>query len=157
MKGLIIMKQLKAFTEKAKSDQKLSEKLDALGAKGAGIDEYIELAAEYSFTVTKDELEKIEMTEELSEEELEEVSGGSNKTSGNCFFTPTGERKYIFAAERIKCNSFCGWDKWCCDCWGRPATCRDKWHMVELDNHKDYLAPINDTNHYKKHPPSYNT
>ena len=151
------MKHLIEFIEKAKSDQKLSEKLDALGAKGAAIDEYITLAAEYGFAITTDELEKIERTIELREEELEEIAGGGGGSSADCFFTPTGERQFIFAAERIKCNSWCGWDRWCCYCWKKPGTCREKWHLVEVDTHKDYLAPYYDINHCKKHPSDYNT
>ena len=51
------MEQIKLFIEKAKTENELMAKLDALGAKGAGADEVVVLAAEYGFTVTKEDME----------------------------------------------------------------------------------------------------
>jgi len=46
------VEQLKAFIEKVESDKELSEKVNAIGAKGAGSDELISLAAECGFIIT---------------------------------------------------------------------------------------------------------
>ena len=76
------MEQMKLLIEKAKSDEALMAKLDALGAKGAGAEEIVALAAEYGFTITKEGYEselasaRAPKTEELSEEDLEAVAGG---------------------------------------------------------------------------------
>ena len=151
------MSQLNEFIEKAKSDQAISEKLKALGVKGASLEDYAALATEYGFSIKTVELEEIEKNRELNENELEEVSGGGTENGPNCYFTPTGEKKYVYYAERIKCNSFCGYHAWTCHCWGIPDVCKDKWHLVETSGHVDYLAPYNKSNHSKKHPPNYNT
>jgi predicted ribosomally synthesized peptide with nif11-like leader len=76
------MEQIKLFIEKAKTDSELMAKLDALGRKGAdGADEAVALAAEYGFTVTKEDMEAARRQNcphhgQLSEEELGAVSGG---------------------------------------------------------------------------------
>ena len=75
------MSQMTAFIEKAKSDGELMEKLNALGKKNAGPDEVIALAAEYGFTVTKEEIESARRQScphhgKLTEEDLDAVSGG---------------------------------------------------------------------------------
>jgi len=78
------MEQVKAFIEKAKTDSELMAKLDALGRKGAeAVDEVIALAAEYGFTVTKEDAEAARCETcprhhhgELSEYDLAGVSGG---------------------------------------------------------------------------------
>jgi len=77
------MEQIKLFIEKANTDSELLSKLDALGAKNAGADEVIALAAEYGFTFTAQEYEQAKArahakTGELSEEDLDAVSGGIN-------------------------------------------------------------------------------
>ena len=95
------MEQLKAFIEKAKTDKVLAEKLDILGIKGAGDDEIIALAAEYGFTITKEEIENIKSHScnsckscELKEEDLENVAGGRitqnryNKDICSCYTEP---------------------------------------------------------------------
>ena len=79
------MEQIKAFIEKAKTDSELMAKLDALGRKGAeGVDEVVSLAAKYGFSVTKEDMEAARRGNcphhgELSEEDLDVVSGGSDK------------------------------------------------------------------------------
>ena len=73
------MSQIKAFFEKAKSDENLMAKLDELGKKEAPAEEIISLAAEYGFVITAEEIEQakgLQQTGELSEEELDKVSGG---------------------------------------------------------------------------------
>ena len=79
------MEQLKLFLEKAKTDSELAARLDALGAKKAGDDEVIALAAEHGFTFTKEDIEQMKQEEpkhcgscELQEEELENISGGEH-------------------------------------------------------------------------------
>ena len=79
------MEQLKALIEKAKSDEELMAKLDALGAKDAGDDEIIALAKEYGFTVTAEDIDQVKnesagsTDKELTEEELEAVAGGGSE------------------------------------------------------------------------------
>ena len=76
------MEQIKAFIEKANTDSELMAKLDALGAKNADAENVIALAAEYGFTFTEQEYEQAKTqarakTGELSEEDLDAVSGGT--------------------------------------------------------------------------------
>ena len=52
------MEQIKLFIKKANADSDLMAKLDALGAKNAGADKIIALAAEYGFTFTAQEYEE---------------------------------------------------------------------------------------------------
>jgi len=77
------MGQIKALIEKAKSDNELMAKLDALGKKDAGADEIIKLAKEYGFTVTADEIDQLKnesvKTGEIKEEDLEAVAGGGTQ------------------------------------------------------------------------------
>ena len=75
------MEQIKLFIEKAKSDSELLSKLDALGKRDAGSDEFVALAAERGFTVTKEDVEAARHQNrpqhgELSEADLGAVSGG---------------------------------------------------------------------------------
>ena len=74
------MNQIKAFFEKAKTDNELMAKLNELGEKEAQEEEIIRLAAENGFTITAEEIEQArntQLTGELSEEELDKVAGGS--------------------------------------------------------------------------------
>ena len=69
--------QLKAFLEKVKGDSSLQEKLK--GTKSP--DEVVSIAKEHGHEFTADKINQ------LSEEELEGVSGGgkSNETGAACF------------------------------------------------------------------------
>jgi len=76
--------QLSALLAKLKEDAGLREKL-----QGAGdLDAAVELAKEAGFDVNKADWLKYQanQTLELSDEELEGVTGGNNKTDG--FFSP---------------------------------------------------------------------
>jgi len=81
------MSQMKAFIEKANSDESLTAKLNELGEKDIKDEEIIALAAEYGFTITKDEIENMRFHScnsckscEIQEEELESVAGGGMPT-----------------------------------------------------------------------------
>ena len=150
------MKESNAFVEKAKSDIEFRDKLSALSQKGSGVDEYIALAAEYGFTVTTEELEKIKNQKELSEEQLEQVAGGSELQSvSKCWFNPAGKEKRISTGTFIKCNSwFCylafTGERCCCF---ENAPCVDSWHRV--DENDKTLYPEITGNHSRKRPPTY--
>ena len=82
------MNQIKAFFEKAMSDESLMAKLDELGKKEAPDEEIIALAAEYGFTITKEEIESMKSQScescksgEINEEDLENVAGGGSQTT----------------------------------------------------------------------------
>jgi len=79
------MDQLKAFLEKAGTDEGLNAKLEALGEESGQNDagfankKLIALAAEHGFTFTLEDVEAAKtgtFAGELSEEQLEHVSGG---------------------------------------------------------------------------------
>jgi len=74
------MEQLKAFLEKAGTDNDLSAKLEALGEDTKHSEKLIAIAAEHGFTVTQEEIEEAKSAKpkgQLSEEELETVAGGT--------------------------------------------------------------------------------
>jgi len=84
------MEQIKLFLEKAKTDKELMAKLDALGTKKAD-DDIIALAAEHGYLFTKEDIEQMSTQGmlsdgelkhcgscKLSEEELENISGGEH-------------------------------------------------------------------------------
>ncbi len=85
------MKTSKEFFEKVKTDEafakelggKINEKVKA-GEKDLAV--ITQVAAEYGYTVTEDELQELveEKSAELSEEELGKVAGG---TTPVCLFT----------------------------------------------------------------------
>ena len=65
--------QLKAFLEKVKADTSLQEKLKAAGSNEAAI----EIAKDAGFAITAEDMQSMQSeTVELSDEELEEASGG---------------------------------------------------------------------------------
>jgi len=150
------MEQLRAFIEKIESDNELKAKVEVFVEKANQPDEIITIAAEYGFIITADDLDNFSKHKELNKEELEEVVGGSpHFTIGDknisradkCWFVPTGKIKTGLA----QCGSFCGlYTK--CGCYAY-SVCVDKWHKIEDTK---YLSPFNDSNHAKKHPPSYN-
>ena len=105
------MSQMTAFIEQAKSDGELMAKLDALGVRNAGPDEVIALAAEYGFTVTKEDVEAARRRNcphhgELNEEDLDAVSGGAteNRYDANVCHGLT--------EARYECVGFLQWC-WC--------------------------------------------
>ena len=161
------MDQLSEFIKKAKSDEELAEKVNNLCAKGAEVDEIVDLAAEYGFKITDDEIDKLEETKnqrELSEEQLERVAGGFGEFSGTkCWFTPTGKTKDVPTKDYVvtwaECNSTCVGFLVDCSCHKTKArgeeVCVGRWH--QLDSYLNYLWPHEEFNHSKKAPPSYNT
>ena len=76
------MSQMRAFIEKAENDSGLMDKLNKLGASGAGPDKVVALAAEYGFSITAEDFLKAMETVcpqagKLTEEDLEAVAGGN--------------------------------------------------------------------------------
>ena len=74
--------QLKAFLEKVKGDTSLQEKLKA----AADFEAALAMAKEAGFSITVDELQTFS---KLSEEELENVSGG-NSDNKHCYYYTSG-------------------------------------------------------------------
>ena len=66
--------QLKAFIEKAKADTSLQDKLKAAASPEVAI----EIAKEAGFAITAEDIQSMQSTVELSDEELEGASGGLN-------------------------------------------------------------------------------
>ncbi len=67
--------QLKAFLEKVKGDTSLQEKLNG----AADADAVVEIAKEAGFAITAENIQSMQSpTAELSDEELEEASGGQS-------------------------------------------------------------------------------
>ena len=66
--------QLKAFLEKVKTDTSLQDKLKAAASPEAAI----EIAKEAGFAITAEDIQSMQSTVELSDEELEGASGGLN-------------------------------------------------------------------------------
>ena len=67
--------QLKAFLEKLKADTSLQEKLNG----AADADAVVEIAKEAGFAITAEDIQSMQSpTAELSDEELEEASGGQS-------------------------------------------------------------------------------
>ena len=75
------MEQVKAFMEMAQTDSELAAKLEELSKKTKEMGDIIALAAEYGFVFTAEDLKAAKCggcqgSRELSEEELDNVSGG---------------------------------------------------------------------------------
>jgi len=104
------MSQIKAFFEKAMSDDDLMAKLKELGEKDAQDEEIIALAAGFGFTITKADIEKMKnpTTEfgKLNEEDLEKVAGGATKNRWNPNVCPKLTR------TRYECVGFLH-SNWC--------------------------------------------
>ena len=67
--------QLNAFLEKVKGDTSLQEKLNG----AADADAVVEIAKEAGFAITAEDIQSMQSpTAELSDEELEEASGGQS-------------------------------------------------------------------------------
>ena len=68
--------QLKAFLEKVKGDTTLQEKLNGAADSGA----VVEIAKEAGFSITAEDIQSMQSaTVVLSDEELEEASGGRRR------------------------------------------------------------------------------
>ena len=65
--------QLKALLEKVKADTSLQEKLKAAGSNEAAI----EIAKEAGFAITAEDIQSMQSTVELSDEDLEGAAGGA--------------------------------------------------------------------------------
>ena len=66
-------KQVKAFLEKVKGDTNLQEKLKAAADANA----VSAIAKEAGFSISADDIKRAQPTEALSDEELEDVAGGT--------------------------------------------------------------------------------
>ena len=74
--------QLNAFLEKVKGDTSLQEKRKAAASPEAAV----EVAKEAGFSITAEDIQSMQSpTAELSDEELEEASGGGNCRVSLCF------------------------------------------------------------------------
>ena len=128
--------QINLFMEKVQADEGLAAKLKEMQAKNATVDEFITLAAEHGFTVTKEDVEQPPRkgSGELSEEQLDEVAGGQAR---QCFFIAaspvcTKEIRDFFSGNILtftKCTNAvrCNWFLEYCRCWG-TSDCRDGYH-----------------------------
>ena len=139
------MEQIELFIEKAQSDSELAAKLEEMRINDAGVEEFIALATEYGFTLTKEDIEQSPNDNgELSEEQLENVAGGNPmKTGDNCYFEPaspvTLKRRYdgaIWALCRKKCNFI--WTY--CFCF-KTSWCVDKYHKLDPTEADGYAYP----------------
>ena len=82
------MEQLKAFLEKAGTDEEISEKLEALGKEAEHTEKLKAIAAEYGFNITTEEIEEAKtnfekLNKKLTDEDLEEVTGGTARGTVN--------------------------------------------------------------------------
>ncbi len=92
--------QLRAFLEKVKGDTSLQEKLKAAADANA----VAAIAKEAGFSISADDLTKAqsELSEELSEEELEAVAGGGgmwNLPAGCCGLINTAQTKFCLLTK----------------------------------------------------------
>ncbi len=78
--------QLKAFMEAVKADAGLKEKLNA----AADSDAVVAIAKTAGFMITAEELQRGQAGTEISEEELEGVTGGAAAFSGDMEACPVG-------------------------------------------------------------------
>ena len=120
------MEQIKLFLEKAQSDSDLAAKLEEMRVNDAGVEEFITLAAEYGFTITKEELEQPpKVSGEISEELLEDIAGGRTNGS-NCWFKPHGTENN----DRYSCSNkgVCRFYKDRCKCFG-TINCEEGGHI----------------------------
>ena len=72
--------QLKSFLEKVKADTSLQEKLKA----AADADAALAIAKEAGFAITAEDIQSMQSSTDLSDEELEGVAGGGTGSFGNC-------------------------------------------------------------------------
>ena len=138
------MSQIKLFTEKAQSDPVLMEKLNDMCVRDADAGEYVTLAAEHGFSITEDEINSMKsrpLNCEVSEEDLEKVSGGGSGLAACMFVTawlsakvvpnasPLGKVKKIGNDYWRECPSqdtwICNW--FMCRCCS-TSHCKDYWH-----------------------------
>ena len=78
--------QLKSFLEKVKTDTSLQEKLKA----AADADAALAIAKEAGFAITAEDIQSMQSSTDLSDEELEGVAGGANQSTagGNLILCP---------------------------------------------------------------------
>ena len=150
------MDQIKLFIEKARSDAGLMAQLEKMRLRDATVDEYIALAAEYGFTITQADYENamtvnMPKSGEITEEQLEDVSGGILVVSDECWFKDSGEYRYFTHAGenrvRARCTERCTLFLAICGCRGWSA-CVDGWHEVHIES--AVLWPENFRNHDEK-------
>lgn len=77
---------LKEFAELAKNDETLKEKIIKCVKPGGGApQELIDLAAEYGYELTEEGVYSMLEDEELSDEELQKIAGGSDYITWLCY------------------------------------------------------------------------
>ena len=85
--------QLKAFLEAVKSDAGLQEKLNA----AADLDAVVEIAKDAGFMISAEELQRAQ--EEVSDEELEGVAGGTVGIMGTIVVVGVADLVWCFNAD----------------------------------------------------------
>ena len=121
------MEQIKLFLENAQSDNELAAKLEEMRVNDAGVEEIVALAAEYGFTITKEEFEQSpKVSGEINEEQLEDIAGGRTNGS-NCWFKSHGTENN----GRYGCSNMgvCRFYKDRCKCFGME-TCDNGKHST---------------------------
>ena len=115
------MEQINLFMEKVQADEGLAAKLKEMQANNTTVEDFIALAAEHGFTVTKEDVEQptCKGSGELSEEELSDAVGGS-RSSSTCYYRSDGNgpkpQGGYACTNHIKCHFYK--DK--CFCYGTP-------------------------------------
>jgi|MDSZ01.2.fsa_nt_gb predicted ribosomally synthesized peptide with nif11-like leader len=74
--------QLKAFVEKVQSDTSLQEKLKV----AADADAALAIANEAGFAITAEDIQSMQTSTDLSDEELEAITGGTVATAIGFFY-----------------------------------------------------------------------
>ena len=140
------MEQMKLFLNAIETDAAFDEEIHALIAEGK-ITEIVEAAARKGFTITetqfREHMDNRSGREELSEEALEDIAGGSssgNGTYGNpyvsigCWLITSRTVGTDYPCERIVCKKHVsdgeqgsGWYR--CKCWG-TGDCVKQLHFV---------------------------
>ena len=142
------MEQMKLFIEAIETDNAFSEEIHALLQEGK-ITELLEAAARKGFSITEADLREYmegNSREELPEESLEGISGGSQGngtisspfTSESCWYL-RGESNSIFHCKRISCKAVVlddpygqhplKGDWYQCSCWGTPRCVNSRHHV----------------------------
>jgi len=88
---------------------------------------------------------------EISEENLEEVAGGNGDSLADCYFVPKKPFNYLkyCGGILVECSSRCLAGGQYCRCHGR-VYCRDRMHIVEQDKgnpQRWYAQPKDEFNH----------
>jgi predicted ribosomally synthesized peptide with nif11-like leader len=103
-------------------------KLEAIDRSGANVDEIVALAAEHGFTFTSQEVEQTKAhaqakTGELSEEDLDAVSGGGSVFTKNRYDKNVCPK---LNRARSECSGF--WDLYYCDHYSNEYAYKDDTH-----------------------------